>query len=190
MKQKLIFLLMFFSTSLLAQDIDLYHKKQNDDFLFPKIDKKMSFEEFQLLSRNLRMMDMVYAAIVPGYTHFYVKDKKIGYAVLAARLIAYSGLTYILSDADSEFESLLTVKKKESYQATHVYKKSTAYSNVLKTSVTIVLTSYLFDWIHGQYHLKVKKENIRYKYSLTFKQMSLNNNERTNILGVGLSLRF
>ena len=79
-----------------AQDFDMYNKEINDRFEMPQISESLTFEEFQLLSRDLRMKDMLYAMVVPGYTHFYAHKPKIGYGMLGARLIGYGGITYVL----------------------------------------------------------------------------------------------
>ncbi|HKK10446.1 MAG TPA: hypothetical protein VJ939_06385, partial [Bacteroidales bacterium] len=63
--------LLAFSQQSFAQDFDVYKRSKNDNFRLPEINRDMTFEEFQLLSRNLRMKDMLYAMVVPGYTHFY-----------------------------------------------------------------------------------------------------------------------
>lgn len=174
MKNKLfILLLLLIVNSVYAQDFDIYPRPKNDNFEMPKVYDNMLFDEYQLLSRNVRLMDMVYSAIVPGYVHFKAKDKLMGYSLLGTRLLAYSGLAISYLDLKSNGVKLSDLQN-----------SSSAYNNdkiILVSSITLIASTYLFDWIHGKYRLERKQENIRYKYSikLQMNSMAFNRNDLT-----------
>ena len=153
----LIPVLLIWGNLLLGQDFTIYHRYKDDNLQFPDLPASMTLEEYQILSRNLRMADMVYSAIVPGYAHFKAKESELGYKILGVRLAGYSGLTwsYIkLRDDDSVSDIYETIGK------------SGTYSTVFQASLAITLASYIYDWIHGQAVLNKKQELIRYRYSI------------------------
>lgn len=153
----------FFGLFASAQDIDIYSKKKNSNYELPKLNPQTSFEEFQLLNRTLRMQDMAYAAIVPGYVHFKVKDPALGFAVLGMRSVGYAGLVYVLSDDSFALSDLINNSPPEN---TSDLSSFNAQKDITYISLGIIVTSYLFDWIHGKHRLEKKQEMIRYKYGL------------------------
>jgi hypothetical protein len=172
MKQFLTgFIFIMLSTIGLAQDFDLYHRHKDDVVAIPKISNAMLFDEYQLLSRNIRMMDMAYAAIVPGYVHFKAKENKIGWWIVGVRSAAFGGLAYSLIRLSDEGEGLFSNLNQE----TSLQTKDA--QNIGIASLTVVIGSYLFDWIYGKYTLEKKQEMIRYKYGFKLENDSRLNNE-------------
>jgi len=153
----------------IAQDIDFFHKNQNDKFKFEDINTQMSIDEYRILSRNLRMKDMLYATIVPGYVHFYAKDNKKGYALLSLRSLAYGELAYmkIKGKLNFGFKRFVNIElDKDKLNSTEIY--------FTYGAVVLIFGTYLYDWIHGQYVLRKKQENIRYKYNMKMNLGMLN----------------
>ncbi len=167
MKLFYTFTLLLLANISFAQDIDFFHKNKNDNYKMPLIDSAMTFTEFKLLSENLRMMDMVNAAVVPGYIHFKTGEKKIAYSLLGLRLVSYATISALYFDDDIEISGwdiiLANSKSGESVQK---------YKNIYAAAFMIAASTYLFDWIRGSHILSKKQEQIRYKYSL---KMSLQN---------------
>ena len=123
----------------------------------------MLLEEYQMLSRDIRMMDMSYAMIVPGYVHFKAKENTRAYEILATRLVGYAGLyTYYsrTQGKDKQVWDWITGKR-DNVNVNDKY--------LFISSWTLVLGSYFYDWIHGKYMLEKKQENIKYKYGIKFK---------------------
>ena len=158
-----LFFLLIFSFSLTAQDIDIYSKKKNSNFELPNLSPQTSFEEFQLLNRTLRMQDMAYAAIVPGYVHFKVKDPTLGFAMLGVRSLGYAGLVYVISEDSFALKDLIN---NSTPQNTNDQDEFNSHRDITYISLGIIVSSYLFDWIHGKHRLEKKQEMIRYKYGL------------------------
>ncbi len=163
MKSSLFLFAIFFAGSFLfaelcfSQDFDVYPKMNNDNFNFPSVYEKMQYQEFQLLSRDVRMMDMGYAVFVPGYVHFKAEDKATAYALLGGRLLGYAGLLYNLN----------TVKK-STVEFADIFNGESTYKDdvfVFTSAVILIGGTYLFDWIHGKWRLENKQEAIRYRYS-------------------------
>ncbi len=77
-----------------SQDIDVYHRSQNDNFNMPQVSWQMDFNEYQVLSRDLRVQQMLYAMIMPGYAHFYIKESTTGWILFATRMAVYGTLLY------------------------------------------------------------------------------------------------
>ena len=71
----LFVLIIIFAVKSFAQYIDVFKRNLNDHFSIPQIADSMSFDEFKILSTNLRLMDAMEAVAVPGIIHFKVKDK-------------------------------------------------------------------------------------------------------------------
>jgi len=141
-----------------AQDFDVYRRKTDDKVKIPQVNQSLELDEFQLLSRNARMMDMAYAMIVPGYMHFKAKEHKIGYYLLAGRMAAYGGLAYSYLNLKDQGESIFgDIKNTDNYQIKQ-------YKYIGIASVSIIFGSYFYDWIHGKVMLEKKQEMIRYKY--------------------------
>ncbi len=162
-----VFVLLEFAVS---QDFDIYKKGNNDNFVMPDIPENMTFEEFQLLSRNLRMKDMLYAMVVPGYSHFYAKEPKIGYYVLGSRMLGYGGLVYSLANTEGnvKWQNIFGLRFDQADVKNGDYRTQ---NTITAISLTLIVGSYFFDWIHGKSMLEIKQEKIRFKYSL-FKMQS------------------
>jgi len=182
MKSRIILIFVFFGLNfgvqkLYGQDIDVFTKHKNDNFNMPEIDRNMTFEEFQFLSRDLRMKHMLYAMVVPGYVHFYIHDNITAYSILGTRLAGYGGLTYVWLKNQNELslKDIATFNfNKDSFNENDS-KKYTAISTV---SIAFIFGSYMFDWIRGQQILQKKQEKIRFKYSLKLQSVnSLNSSE-------------
>jgi len=179
-----------------AQDFDIYPKNQDDYVKMPFVHESMRLNEFQILSRNPRMMDMAYSIIVPGYMHFKAKEKRTGYILLTLRLSGYIGLGSVYYSSrvdDSSFlTSTLGINDNEpTVQVTDelAVKKSDL---ILATSIAVVISTYLYDWIHGKIVLEKKQEYIRYKYSVKLKleQNNISYIQTNYTPAIGISLTF
>lgn len=158
MKKILLLITVIWSVAFVnAQDISFYHRNLNDEFVMPRLEWGFSHSEFQLLSRDVRLMDWFYGAVVPGYVHFRAKDNKTGYGLLAARMTGYAGIAYVLYDSQS---SLADIFQGEFGNTD----KSNTYKYISEISLVLIFSSYLFDMIHGNYRMKRKQELIRFKY--------------------------
>ncbi len=160
-KSALALLLAFFVFEGLTQDFDLYPRFKDENINIPNLYENTLKNEFQLMSRSIRMMDAFYATLVPGYIHFKAKDKAIGYSLLGERVLGYGGLLYLSNKGINMLSNTETYSKTDKY--------------ILWSSVGLITTSFIFDWIHGKYRLEKKQEFIRYKYSIKV------NLERINI---------
>jgi len=159
---KNIFILLLwlpFITSLRAQDAEIFHRKTGDQFQFPSRPANMSFEEFELLSTDLRMQDMMAAALVPGYVHFLIKEKKKGWYLVGLRTLGYAGAAYLALNNKSLLNVLLNPTDK------YTNKNHTADAVVANLSVVLIAGTFLYDWFHGRYLLQHKKNRIRFRYS-------------------------
>jgi hypothetical protein len=158
-----LFFLLFLVNTGFAQDLDIYSKKKNTNFELPALNSQSSFEEFQLLSRTLRLQDMAFAALVPGYVHFKVKDPVVGYTLVGLRSIGYGGLVYVLKDNTYAFTDLINNTPPDNTSNNSDFKQK---KDITYISLAIIVSTYIFDWIHGKHRLEKKQELIRYKYGL------------------------
>lgn len=178
----LIILFLFFVKLTFSQDMSLYNRYVGDKEKMPNLYENMTFEDYQMLSRDIKMMDMMYATIVPGYIHFKAKDTKRGYYILAARMTGYAGLTtnYIrLNNYNKSYKDMLTDPALKTDRL------------LFFTSLSIIATSYVYDWIHGKRVLKTKQEQIRYKYGIKLKmEKQLSFKENSTNPTISLSINF
>ena len=157
-----IFLLLFLLTNpVVGQDFDIYPRLKDDNVKVPDLYEKVTFEEFKVLSRDIRMMDMPYSLIVPGYIHFKAGDKTMGYTMVGLRLAGYTGLA-VTAIRVSQLGHRATdiVEGKDNLKADR---------DIFIASSVLIIGSWLFDWIHGKYRLEKKQELIRYKYAVKFR---------------------
>ncbi len=165
MRSFFVFILLFMSGILVAQDLDIYKHQKNSNFQWPKIPKEMSFEEFEILSTELRMQDMMIAAVFPGHIHFKIKENKTGYYILGTRGLGYMGIIYLAAVDQPVTDIIIS-------DTTGIDPDiSTSDYVVAYTSIALIVGSYLYDWIHGKYLLDKKQNTIRYKYA---RKLSLN----------------
>lgn len=167
-----------------SQDIDFFLKNQNDKFKFEKINPQMSIDEYQILSRDLRMKEMLYAMIVPGYVHFYAKENTYGYSLLTLRMLALGELGYLAIKGSVRFTNnkpWLNIQKED------VPETDTYFTYV---SVAVILGTYFYDWIHGNFMLKKKQENIRYKYNMKMNLGMINTFYGNPAPSLNLQIRF
>ncbi len=171
-------------TNMQAQDLDIYKHHKNSNFELPNIPKEMTFEEFKLLSTDIRMQDMMMAMVLPGHIHFKIGEKKTAFYVLGARAAGFAGWTYLsLSD-----ESLTNIVFYDSLGVhTNV---STGNIIVAYGSLVLIIGSYLYDWIHGKYLLDRKQNKIRYKYAKQKVQVGFSNIKINQLNYPGLALTF
>ncbi len=168
---RILFIILFFSiiNFTFSQDIDIYRKGKDDNINTTVVPSGMSNKEFHLLSTNLRLKDMMYAVIVPGYVHFKADEKVMAYSILGARTIGYVGLGVAYYSVKSREDGLIDVEEAEDGSDIVIIgdgwevKKSDI---IMVASATLIVTTYLFDWIRGDAILKRKQNRIRYKYSM------------------------
>ncbi len=184
-KSTLILFFIFCFSAAFSQDIDVFHKKQNDNFKFEEISPQMSFNEYQILSRDLRMKEMLYAMIVPGYVHFYAQDKLNGYGILALRTLAFGELTYLIASEKLDFSLIDPISL--SFNEDDIPKADVFLTY---SSIAIIFGTYLYDWIHGQYVLKKKQEQIRYKYNMKMSLSLISSPNNKPVPGLSFNLQF
>ncbi len=182
-KTGLIIFVLFFGF-LHAQDIDIYKKTDNSNYKIPDISPEMTYEEFKMLGTNLRMQDMIIAAILPGHVHFKINEKKTGYYILGTRILGYAAWAYLSANN----KSLTQIIFFDKYQI--LDKTSTGDKIVAFTSVFLMVGSYLYDWIHGKYILEDKQNRIRYKYAKKKAKLSLGNINLNNNIYPALSFSY
>ncbi len=161
MKKK-IFILGFILISVLcfSQDIELFHRTMDDRFLLPMLPADMSFDEFQILSRNIKLMDMAAAVPLPGYLSFKAKENTAAYISMAVRAVGYIGAFYELYRYDQIGAVELVTNDMD--------------RNIGYTTMGILASSYFFDWIYGKIMLAKKQEAIRYKYRKELETQCIN----------------
>lgn len=194
--KSLTLLFVFIVITINAQDFDIYPKNQDDYVKMPYVHESMRLNEFQILSRNPRMMDMAYSVIVPGYMHFKAKEKRTGYILLGSRLLGYVGLGAVYYSSRIDDNTLLNNitginENTDEIQITDDWSVEKS-DLILAASITVIFTTYMYDWIHGKVMLEKKQEYIRYKYSVKLK-LEQNNISYTNTNyspAIGVSLTF
>ncbi len=149
------------TSSAFSQDIDIYRKNKDDNLKTANIPSGMSYSEFQLLSRNLRLKDMLYAMVVPGYVHFKAKEKATAYTLVGLRTAGYIGLGALYYSYNSHYDAAYTYGETKNGTI-----DVSNYDIAFISSLTVIFATYLYDWIHGDYVLKKKQNLIRYKYGL------------------------
>jgi hypothetical protein len=180
----LVFVLFLLATSYWskAQDFDVYPRLKDDNVQMPDLYENTLLNEYQILSRNIRMMDMPYSAIVPGYIHFKAKDYATGYALLGTRLLGYAGLLISSNNLKNIGVNIGDIPNLGSVYNTQ---KIMYFS-----SITLIASSYLFDWIHGKARLEKKQELIRYRYSIKLKMDNQVNLKSQSLLSPYLSFTY
>jgi len=184
-----LIIVLFFSINSFSQDIDIYRKNKDDNLVTPNLPLGMSNNEIQLLSRNLRLKDMLYGMAVPGYVHFKAQDMKTGYWLMGGRMVGYAGLALAYYKYNTEVEKQWYQLQQPITEDDYVklnegfyIKKSEIY---LVTSMAIIFSTYMYDWIHGEYVLQKKQNIIRYKYGLKLQvQNSYSMNSSLNVFPV------
>jgi hypothetical protein len=160
MKKSIFTLFIFaFSFNTFAQDIDVYKRDLNDHFKLPQLPDSMTFEEFKVLSTNVRLIDAAEALIVPGLIHFKVKDNITGFSLVGARLLGYAGIIYVNLNNKELLNDVFN------YQVLNSEESKSDYYIALG-SIGLIAGSYFYDWIHGRYLLDKKQQKIRYKYAV------------------------
>ncbi|NPA42562.1 MAG: hypothetical protein GXO27_00840 [Chlorobi bacterium] len=142
-----------------AQDADIYQRRPGDRFEFPAKPSGMTFEEFELLETDLRMQDMMAAAIVPGYVHFRIHEKKKGWYLVGIRTLGYAGAVYLAANDKSLWRVLFDPTAKYT-DKDHARNAAVAY-----LSAALIGGSFIYDWVHGRVLLQRKQTRIRFKYS-------------------------
>ena len=194
---RILFLLYLSLISVMSfsQDIDIYKKTGNTEFKLPNIPNSMSVDEFQLLSRNTRMIDMLHAVVVPGHIHFKAKSPLAGYTLLTLRSLAYIGLLDVYAYKKLNGENLINLNPFSNSSEPAIVVNDNwqiETTDIIATvSAVVIVGTYLYDWIHGKQVLERKQELIRYKYSVKFK---LENSHKTTsnsyIPAMGVAIHF
>ena len=169
-----------------GQDLDIYKHQKNSNFDLPAIPKEMTYEEFKILSTDLRMQDMMMATILPGHIHFKIGEKKAGYYILGTRSLGYLGWVY-LSITDKSLTNIVLLDNAGLGESISTSDLIVAYG-----SLVLIVGSYLYDWIHGKYRLDDKQNRIRYKYARKKVQLGLNiiKSDKYQYPGIGIAYNF
>ncbi len=135
-----------------AQDMELFHRFQDDKLSMPMVPSGLSFPEFQLLERSVTLMDMAAGIAFPGYISFKAKEPVAGYAAMGARVLGYAGALYELYRFDEVGAATMANNRTD---------RAVGYA-----TAGILAASFLFDWVYGKVQLEKKQEAIRFKYRL------------------------
>lgn len=191
-KHYALLLLVLLSASVWSQDFDVYPIMPDSRLKIPEMSQNQTFKEMEILQVDLRMKDMMYAMIVPGYVHFRANDDQTAYTLLATRTLGFMSIAYMGLDAGYQFRNLWDWD----FQTLADKSKSRAflYTTLSAFAFTAILGSYFYDWIRGQYILQKKQNAIRYKFGMKLQIESLrswqNTNQNTVFPGVSLTLNF
>jgi hypothetical protein len=169
---KKIFIVTILTIFVFSEDFSLGILKQNDNFLIPKFDTNMSYEEFDILSTQINIKDIGYSLIVPGYIHYKAHDTFNTYVVAGIRGTAYATMMYLY------FNSVYNKSSKGdtgSFFANY-YNMSDNDKISFGWALNISIVTWLYDWIHGINELKTRQNIIRYKYGLKFNLIKRDNN--------------
>jgi len=150
MKELLIIPILFtILVSVFSQDLELFNRSMDDRILMPELPVEMTLNEFQLLSRDIRLMDMAAGMVFPGYISFKAKEQTAAYIVIGVRSVGYIAAAYELYRWDAGTIDLWS---------------SEIDRNIIYGTIGVLLSSYIFDWLCGKTQLELKQEGIRYKY--------------------------
>ena len=156
-----LFIIFIITSTAFSQDIDIYRKGKDDNLKTANTPSGMSYSEFQIVSRNLRMKDMLYAMVVPGYVHFRAQEKTTGYVLLGLRSAGYIGLGALYYSYNKHYDTNYDFGNNRDGTI-----DVNNYDIAFISSLTVIFATYFYDWIHGDYILKKKQNLIRYKYGL------------------------
>ena len=192
MKTYLIVMFILYSIFSFGQDFDVYQRKQDDKVTIPNLHESLQLDEFQLLSRDARMMDMFYAVAVPGYVHFKAKEPAKAYALIGIRAVSYVGMLSSYYSGEGRINRTLGLSENEDTIEIFNGYSVNKYDFIFTMSLLTAISTYLYDWIHGKMILERKQEHIRYKYGMKFKleQYRTGINSSSITPGIGISLTF
>ncbi len=137
----------------------LGHQFKDENFYFPPIPAQMTQAEFDLLSQDSGLKEMLYAAVVPGYMHFVAQEETVGYVLLGTRLASYTTMIASYAIASNELSQL-----------------SGSTKVAFDVALLVAVGSYLFDYIAGEYTLNAKQNALRYHYGKTASTLSFDGN--------------
>ncbi len=153
MRKILIIIILFAGAGhVFSQDLEVFNRYQDDMLTAPILPEGMSFDEFRILSRNIKLMDMAAGTVFPGYISFKAEEPTAGYIFMGVRILGYAGALYELVKYNNEgFPQVLS----------NQFDRNFTY-----VTMGVLISSYLFDWVYGKTQLEKKQEAIRYKYRL------------------------
>jgi len=191
-KYYLIIFLSLLST-LLSQDI-IGNRLMSNNFLgenpiYP-IPQEMTFEEYVDMNRRLSVGLLLAAVPFPGTIHNYAGEvesaKKIRWIAVGSTLSIFAGIISINEgenwqessypihiinqgeDDEKRFEMIpISISGSEvDYKLKEIHKESewTASSMLLPLGVSMLIGSYLYDYINGIKIIENKRDKVRFKY--------------------------
>jgi len=114
------------------------------------------------------MKDMMYAMVVPGYVHFKAHENKTGYRLLGLRVASFSAFAAVGFQTSAKIKDILNLRFEDAIDKTKTPVFIIANSTVIWISMSTIMATYFYDWIHGQHIMNKKQELIRYKYNMKF----------------------
>lgn len=177
--------LLFYFVQIQAQDIDLYKRDKNDNYKLPKISQQMTADEFEILSQNMRMKDMLYASIVPGYVHFKAKENKVGYWLVGIRAASYLTMSGLYVSGKKKLLSIDTENLSDEELS-----DAKRYQNAFYTALGVATATYVYDIIQGDWLLHKKQEKIRYKYAIKAGKHPLSYKDNSLYPSLALTIQF
>ncbi|MCK5674352.1 MAG: hypothetical protein KAH95_13310 [Spirochaetales bacterium] len=150
--KKIIIIAVFITTlgTVFSQDLELFNRTMDDRLILPEIPIEMTIDEFQILSRDIKLMDMAAGIAFPGYISFKAKEQSAAYIAIAVRSVGYIGAAFELY----RYHDTGTIE----------FWSNNFDRNIMYGTIGILLGSYIFDWLFGKSQLEIKQEEIRFKY--------------------------
>ncbi len=133
-----------------SQDLELFNRSMDDRLLMPELPIEMTIDEFQILSRDIKLLDITSGIAFPGYISFKAKEHSAAYIAIAVRSVGYIGAAF-------ELYRYYDTGMKEPWS-------NEIDRNIMYGTIGLLLGSYIFDWLYGKTQLELKQEEIRYKY--------------------------
>ncbi len=152
LRRAIIFILVI--GSIFAQDFQVEHHRP---FELPVLPDSLSFEEFQLINRDLGWKELFTTIIFPGYASKFAKEDSVATYVIVGRYLGLAAMGGVTLNAlfNPEVES-------SSFQKFADKSSANAAVFIGGLSSNIMLT--IFDWGYANLKLKQKQEEVLFKY--------------------------
>jgi hypothetical protein len=156
--------------------------------IVPDIPYGMTYEEFEMLNREMNWKQLLIGMVVPGYLHFYADRPGWGWSIAGTRALGFGLMMWGIIDQWKYFGTLNWsedyIKGDEARAERNIY--------LFMSGLAVNIFAYGLDWAHADIVIENDRNSVMYKYGIKHWKVEPTsfNTPKEVLPGICLSINF